>query len=161
MATTPRRPHRTHRVPPVSEWPDLAAVTVVALLVEVGLRTLPLPRLARLVGAPLDVTPRGPAGGRPDLDGRALRRERSAVRVMRHWPWGDTCLRRALVVGQRLQWLRPVLRVGVAKLDGEVSAHAWLEVGGAALDPSGAASFVPLQWSGTARPARRGDRPSP
>jgi hypothetical protein len=126
-------------------WWHLAAAGATALIVEAGLRTMPLPRLARLLGAPLDVSELTAPAGRPELGPGELRRERAALRVLRHWPWGDTCLRRALVVGGRLRRLHPVLRVGVAKMDGRVCAHAWLEIDGASLDPSGAATFLPLR----------------
>jgi hypothetical protein len=54
---------------------------------------------------------------------------------MPRWPFGDTCLRRCLVLGQRLRHLDPVLRIGVAVGgDGSWSAHSWLEIGGRSLD---------------------------
>ena len=66
-------------------------------------------------------------------------------RVLRHWPFGDTCLRQALVCGWLLRRLGPVLQLGVAKVDGEVRAHAWLVVGGTVVDPRRAvASYQPL-----------------
>lgn len=64
---------------------------------------------------------------------------------MRHWPLGDTCLRQALVSGQRIRGLNPNLHVGVAKVGSEVRAHAWLTVGDTVIDPMRAAgTYLPL-----------------
>lgn len=133
---------RTLRFIPLREWPEIVAVALVAAGVEVGVRTVPLPRLARLVGVPLDTGAHRarPAGLRGEPSARTRRQLRATRRVMRHWPYGDTCLRHALVLGQRLRRLSPSLRVGVAKVDGEVRAHAWLEVDGGVLDPIGGAA---------------------
>lgn len=137
---------------PLAEVPRTVAAFFVAAVVEVGLRTMSLPRLADLVGAPLLLGPADPsAAPAPEVDaGSTLppdaRRQVAATRrVLRHWPFGDTCLRQALVSGAGLRRLRPRLQVGVAKLDGDVRAHAWLLVRGRVLDPLGAASsYLPL-----------------
>jgi hypothetical protein len=34
--------------------------------------------------------------------------------------------------------------VGVAKVDGEIKAHAWLTVSGVSLDPAGSAEYAKL-----------------
>lgn len=131
------------------EWPAVLAAVVVALGVEVGLRTLTLPRLTRLAGLKLGAEegsaaiPMGAAP--PRLAPRAWRQLRATQRVMRHWPFGDTCLRQALVSGQRLRRLQPTLLVGVARVDGTLRAHAWLEIQGVSLDPAGAAVYEPLE----------------
>ena len=126
-----------------------ASVTAfaVACVTEVGLRTLPLPRLARLMGAPLAVADAGqepaqmPSGGSPlKVSPRQRRQVRTALRLLKRWPLGDTCLRQALVCGFLLRDRHPALHVGVAKRDGEVRAHAWLTVGDSILDPIGSAS---------------------
>lgn len=143
-----RSPLALARSVPAREWAAVVAAAGVAVVAEVGLRTTTLPRIARLLGVPLrldgddDVMP---AATRLRLSPVALRRLRATRRVMRHWPLGDTCLRRALVSGQRLRRLDPVLRVGVAKIDGKIQAHAWLEIDGVALDPAGAALFQSLE----------------
>jgi hypothetical protein len=141
---------RGRRVPKVrlSEVPDLGAALVVAVVVEVGLRTTTLPRLARALGTPLAVDGfdayAEPAAVRL-LPPWAVRRMRAARRVLRHWPLGDTCLRQALVCGRLVRRLRPELQLGVAKVDGEVRAHAWLVVGGTVVDPRRAvSSYRPL-----------------
>lgn len=123
-----------------------ATAFAVACATEVGLRTLPLPRLSRLMGAPLAVGEAGqepkrlPGGSRVDLTPRQRRQVRTALRLLKRWPLGDTCLRQALVCGYLLRDRHPVLHVGVTKLDGEVRAHAWLTMGDSILDPIGSAS---------------------
>lgn len=149
------------RAVPPREWPAVLAAAGAALVVEVGLRVTTLPRLARLVGAPLrldsggDLMPSSSeqlgTGLTARLDPRLRRRLRSARRVLRHWPFGDTCLRRALVTGYVLRRRHPVLRVGVAKVDGRIQAHAWLEVDGVSLDPAGAALYRALETIGGER----------
>ena len=130
------------------EVPDLCVALAAAVAVEVGLRTTTLPRLARALGAPLTAdglaTLTGPSAGRP-LPDRTLRRIHASRRVVRHWPFGDTCLRQALVCGWLLRRLRPTLQLGVARVDGEVRAHAWLVVAGTVVDPLRAvSSYQPL-----------------
>lgn len=141
---------------PTREWPAVIAALAVAVGVEMGLRTMTLPRLADLAGAPLHTKgsekPVMDPRKRPVLSPRARRQVRAARRVMRHWPYGGSCLRQALVTGQRLRRLEPTLWVGVAKLDGEIKAHAWLEIDGGCLDPLGAASYLAME------PARPGGR---
>lgn len=134
-------------------------VVVVALVVEIGLRAVSLPRLARVLGVGLETAsaPAAPSGELPEsLATEARRRELEAVgRVMRHWPAERICLRRALVLGRLLRDLQPQLRVGVAREDGVLVAHAWIEVAGVRLD-QGEDRFVPLS-----RPPRSGRRTTP
>jgi hypothetical protein len=144
------------RVPwvPWREWPVLVEVVLVALVVEVGLRLGSLPRLARRLGVPLAAEHADDTARRAvRLDARAQRDWRAVGRVMRHWP-GDTgtCLRTALVGGFVLRRLGPRLRIGVAKVEGRVQAHAWLEIGDRTLDPVGASAFATLAT--TRRPAQ-------
>lgn len=106
--------------------------------VEIGLRFDDLPSLCRRLGIRLD--------GSPDADGSAprplsRRAAMDAVTLVRHvsrrWPWGDTCLRRSLVLGAALASARPTLVLGVRKSrDGDFAAHAWLEVDGVSSDPT-------------------------
>lgn len=133
-------------IPPLGEWGWIVSAGVIATAAEVGLRTIGLPRLSRLFGAPLQSDP-GQEGSlsRPQLSQAERRRVRAAQRVMRHWPFGDTCLRQALVSGVLLRSRSPELVVGVAKVRTEVRAHAWLAIDGGVLDPMGyASSYVPL-----------------
>jgi hypothetical protein len=131
-----------------AEVPWLCAALLLAVVVEVGLRTTRLPTLARALGTPLAVDGfdayAEPADG-AGLPSWAVARIEAAWRVLRHWPFGDTCLRQALVCGRLLRRLRPALQLGVAKVDGEVRAHAWLVVSGAVVDPRRAvSSYQPL-----------------
>lgn len=123
-----------------------ATALAVAGATEVGLHTLPLPRLSRLLGTPLEMGAAGqepkqlPSGSPVVLIPRERRQVRTALRLLKRWPLGDTCLRQALVCGFLLRHRHPALHIGVAKLDGEVRAHAWLTVGDSILDPIGSAS---------------------
>ena len=133
---------------PLREVPATAAALAITCAVEVGLRTLPLPRMARLVGAPLRSTasPTGTQVRGARLGTRGRRQTRAVERVMRHWPFGDTCLRHALVAGHRLRRFDPELVVGVAKVDGDIRAHAWLEFDTGRYDPLHAAQdYLPLR----------------
>lgn len=138
---------------PLPDVLQTGAAFLVAAFVEVGLRTTSLPRLAAIVGVPLALEAPEPSGSAAEptagaefvLPPEARRRLAATRRVLRHWPFGDTCLRQALVSGQRLRRLEPLLQVGVAKFEGEVRAHAWLLIRGRILDPLGAAaSYLPL-----------------
>jgi hypothetical protein len=150
-----RRP--VPRVPPLPrvplrELPAVVAAVLVAAGVEIGLRTLRLPTLARLAGTPLrddDGTPPQVVDRLP-LPPRLVLRLRAVRRVMRHWPFGSTCLRLALVSGQRIRSVRPALRVGVAKDADGVRAHAWLDVDGVSLDPEALFEYAPLRPAGPA-----------
>jgi hypothetical protein len=117
--------------------PAVPAAVVVAAGVELGLRTLPLPRLARWLGVGLDLTSGAVGDTASAVLPASLRCHLDAVEVvMQRWPFGDTCLRRCLVLGHRLRGLQPVLRIGVRRgPDGRFGAHAWLEIGGCSLDP--------------------------
>lgn len=150
-----RNPLTLVRAVPPREWPSVWAATVIAATVEVGLRVARLPRLAAWLGAPLGLeqeSPLMPAGGATArLSATERRRLRAAWRVLRHWPFGDTCLRRALVGGHVLRRRKPVLRVGVAKVEGRIQAHAWLEIDGVSLDPVGAATYRTFEALGGTR----------
>lgn len=111
---------------------EMARVAGVACAVELALRVSRLPRVAQWCGVRLDVTSASTTGPRdPDLPARTQLQRRAVALVMRRWPFGDTCLRRCLVLGQRLRGLDPVLRIGVA-MDREQGfrGHSWLEVHG-------------------------------
>lgn len=117
-------------------------IVVITILVEVGMRTTRLPRLTRLLGIRLGVdgspTPE-PASPDPAVLFRIRRTARAIDRVLRRWPFGDTCLRRALVLGFLIRHLDPTLLIGVRRNEaGEIAAHAWLAVAGTTLDPAAA-----------------------
>ena len=123
-----------------------AAAFLLAVIVEAGMRTLRLPRLSALLGVPLDTSVREEVEiSEPVIVPRWARRRLTATRrALRYWPFGDSCLRIALVGGCLVRRLDPVLRIGVAKHEGEVKAHAWLEIGGLSLDP-GSVDFAPVE----------------
>jgi coenzyme PQQ synthesis protein D (PqqD) len=130
-------------VPP-RNWPSVAATLCMAAAIEVGLRRVPLPRLAALVGMSLVFDAPGEAP-QPRVDGAGLtatqlRRVWATDRVYARWPLGDTCLRRALVLGFHLRRGHPRLRIGAGpappaglpptsapELTPPLGAHAWVE----------------------------------
>lgn len=137
--------------------PWLLEAVLVATGVELGLRTLRLPVLARACGLIFDPAAPSPAdaahAGSLALGPRTIRRVRSGLAVLARGPFPDTCLRRALVLGWVLRRRRPHLLVGVRRSDGELLAHAWVVVDGVDLDPMSSRAYVPLvaaQVSGVA-----------
>lgn len=116
-------------------------VVLVAIVVEAGLRFSTLPRLTRVLGIRFvddyERKPRQELALPPGLPIIWIRRRAFVVnRVFRHSPFGDTCLRRALVLGRRIRRLDPTLVIGVRHdASGSPAAHAWLIVAGVALDP--------------------------
>lgn len=115
---------------------ELAKVLVLSVLVEFGVRVVPLPTMARWCSVTLAETETAEVRRLAELPGWARQRVLIARRVIRRWPIEGTCLRQSLVVGQRLRSLDPKLHIGVRADDGTVSAHAWIEVLGGALDPT-------------------------
>ena len=126
-------------------WVDLAALSALAVFVEIGVRVRPVPSIARALG--LRVTGDPPSGtGRP-MTSRERRRRRIVEMMSRHWPLVDRdglCLRRSLLFGWILRARDPVLRIGVAKVDGVVSAHAWLELEGGHIGADGTHVALPM-----------------
>jgi hypothetical protein len=119
----------------------------VAFVVEAGLSISTLPRLTKLFGIRLaEDSDDEPTRRATDVAPEWFRRRSAAVHsVFRHWPFGDTCLRRSLVLGQRIRRLDPVLVIGVRHDEhGKLAAHAWLTVGGVALDTL-AEQYAPLR----------------
>ncbi len=121
---------------------ELLAICAATLRVEWCLRRQTLPVTARSLGmalfadgAPVDTEPTLPAPFA--LPAWAWRRARIVDVVMRRWPFGDTCLRRTLVTGNRLARLDPELVIGVrvATTRRAIDAHAWLRIDGVDLDP--------------------------
>lgn len=79
------------------------------------------------------------AGGAPNsrVDHAAAQSVARIVRGAANWsPLYPSCLARSLVLCRllRLQGLDGELRIGVRKLEGRFTAHAWVEHGGAALN---------------------------
>lgn len=140
---------------PPSAWCDAARTVALAALVEVGLRSVPLTRLSHLLGVRLllDGTPAA-TGTVERLRLSARERQRLDVtwRVLRHRPFNGTCLRRALLAARAVRHRDHAVRIGVRKVAGVVSAHAWLEIDGVVLDVDTVESFNVLA------PAGDGDR---
>ncbi|MDQ3462689.1 MAG: lasso peptide biosynthesis B2 protein [Actinomycetota bacterium] len=114
---------------------EYATVLALAGVAEVALRFVPLRKIARLYRVSFDA--RAAAG--PPLDALppwAATRVRVVRVVMGKWPIEGVCLREALVTGQRLRRLRPALKLGVARSETGVAAHAWVEIAGRSLDPT-------------------------
>jgi len=114
----------------------MAQVLLLFVRVELGLRLGSLQRLCRALGI-ATTPPTGPAAGAAEFPRDLARAAIAGVdRVGRWWPWGDTCLRRCLVLGRLLAAAEPVLVIGVARsADGTFGAHSWLEFGGETFDP--------------------------
>jgi Transglutaminase-like superfamily len=125
----------------------LPAALAVAVAVEIGIRLLGLPSLARLAAVELHTTgtarpPRVPSSRLGPDDGA---RYRAAWWVLRWWPFGRSgqCLRMALTAGRLLRHRGPRLCLGVTRGDSGVGAHAWLMIDDMVFDPD-AAGYVPL-----------------
>jgi hypothetical protein len=140
-------------------WTGAIKLASLALLVEAGLKTVSLLRLARWLHVPLTLDRSSAPIGRLDqlslteAEGDLLD---TARRVLRHRPFNGTCLRRALIAGYVLRHHDPTLRIGVAKYSRQVEAHAWLEIGGISLDPDASKVYQAFQSpSGVGRADRR------
>jgi hypothetical protein len=132
-----RRIPRVRRLPP-KEILTTLRVGVVIVVVEVLVRVLPLPRLSRLLGVPIDLAPRTGSGEQlplRELPERSRRQLRCTRRVADVWPFSHgPCLRRALVGGHLLRELGPSVRLGLTGSGDELLAHAWLEIDGRPLE---------------------------
>lgn len=106
--------------------------------IEAALRLSTLPSVCRRLGIALDLHSAAAAGsGVWPLPRRYEAQVRALLRASRWWPFGDTCLRRCLLLGLLLRREHPVLRIGIRRdTAGSFGAHSWLEVGDATLDPS-------------------------
>lgn len=104
-------------------------ILIMAGVAEVVVRLVSLPKLASFLGIRVNA----PETTMIAEEGRISRAQERAVsvdRVYRRWPRKGACLRRSLVLSWRLKDLDPVLMIGVARRNGEVRAHAWVEVDG-------------------------------
>jgi hypothetical protein len=108
--------------------------------VERGLRRSDLPAVCRTLGIACDLASAAPPATERAVLPRGTRTPVHAGQyAVAHWPPGDTCLRRCLVLGRRLRHLGPVLRIGVRRdSSGGFVAHSWLEIDGRTLDPESA-----------------------
>lgn len=132
---------------PPRRWIDTTIAAVLAVRVERALARGGVDRAARL--GHVRVAMNGSAAPTAPLSSiRLSSREREqldiAWRVLAHRPFNGTCLRRAIVGGYFLRARQPLLRIGVAKSAGIVTAHAWVEVDGIALDPDASERYAVL-----------------
>lgn len=123
----------------------------VMLLVELSLHIADLPTTCRRLRLECDLHSSAPPAERIAVLPHSARAAVVATDVvLAHWPFGDTCLRRCLLLGHRLRRLGPVLRIGVRREPaGAFAAHSWLEFGGTTLDPT-ASQYAVLgaHWTG-------------
>lgn len=131
---------RWWRLGPAIRW-RVVRVVLLLCVVEVGLRTLDVRRLAALARVPLAQS-QGDGPLPPIATTSLARHEQSSLMALkwigRRWFFPVTCLRWALVTGFVLRRRSPVLRLGLME-DG-ATAHAWIELDGA--------SFGALEISG-------------
>lgn len=119
-----------------SGWRRMAHTLMTARRIERSLAYEPLADTARRFGARLSFAP--PCRPVEDIAPMTRAEQRAigiALSTLRRAPVNGTCLRRALVMSDILRARDPLLRVGVAKRAGEVTAHAWVEIAGVAMDP--------------------------
>ncbi len=102
--------------------------------------------VARATRSAMAVTPTAtdslPTGG-----AAIWRAHRAVRRAKRLWPTEVVCLQTALVLHEVLahRGIATAVRLGVRMSEGDVAAHAWLEVGGWVLDDTpGHEAFSPL-----------------
>lgn len=129
---------------------DLTGTILLLLAVDFALRWGRLPRIAAVLGCPLSLTSADAPDCRterlgPSPTATQIRHLRDLDRALRRLPGLDTCLRRSLVSGFYLRRMRPVLRIGVAKSVDAVTAHAWIEIDGAAVHPGDPGSYRVLR----------------
>jgi hypothetical protein len=119
--------------------------------IEVGLRRSSLPSLCRRLGVHVDlVSPTTPSRSVWPVPRIYERHVRALMRATSWWPFGDTCLRRCLLLGMLLRTERPALRIGIRRDEaGTFGAHSWLEIAGRSLDPA-SADFAVLHGPGAA-----------
>ncbi len=130
---------------PLADRIAIVRMLGLATTIEIGLRTIRLPALARVLGVRLNWSndPSSRPGIPGSLDADDRRRLTNVIRVMRHWPFAEgTCLRQSLMLGRVLRDRHPLLRIGVQGRDGDIVAHAWVEMDGVAL--GGRDGYLPL-----------------
>ena len=134
-----QRVGRVHRLPLRELLATLHALGVL-VVVELLIRNVRLPRLARLLGVRLDLTPVHPAPGAVSLDlsPTSRRQLRATARVVDVWPFcHGPCLRQSLVAAHLLATrVRRSASASPAPAI-ELQAHAWVEVDGHPLEDVG------------------------
>lgn|GEM_PF-4500080 len=131
---------------------DVARLLPRVLVVRAGIRLLPLPRLAGLMGIGLPTQQPG-TDAPPEVrviepgDEQLWRAMRAACLIYPEGAPKGGCLARCLVLGWRFRALKPTLRIGIPRAGGKPRAHAWLEIDGRPLEYVG--DFLPLEPSRT------------
>lgn len=122
---------------PPRELGQTAHAAMLFGLAELSLRLRPMAWTARRFAVSL--VPTAPASPPPQLTPADLRAVRSVRRLSpRIYGSERGCLRRSLVLGRLLRHHDPVMRIGVGRdEDGQFGAHAWIELGGHALESPG------------------------
>ena len=133
-ATVSRAIHATAVIARLPGAERRATVRLIALgaLVEVLLRTWPLPRVARLLGVRFtEADAHAHAVAPLVLTERDRCHLRCVRRIARHWRFSEgACLRASLLAGHVLRRHHPRLVIGVSRDQGAFAAHAWLDVQG-------------------------------
>jgi hypothetical protein len=133
----------------LNEKAELFLLAALAAAAELAVKTVSLPRLTRALGIALVDYERdldqgvGSRAASGLSEHEVTRRARAVDRLYRAWPRKSSCLRRALVLGYRIRRAHPILFIGVAKRDGAIRAHAWIEVDGAVVGED-TGEFAPL-----------------
>lgn len=124
----------------------LAEVAGVAALIEIAVRTVPLDRLAPVLGIQLRPVPGGPEVDALDpLSERERLHLEASRRLFAVFHARGPCLRRSLVEGFLLRRRRPVLRIGVRREGDAVAAHAWIDAGPIVTEAPGPGGYRTLR----------------
>jgi hypothetical protein len=126
-------------------WTRIAHTAIVSRRIERSLRSEQLDATAERFGSTLSFEPPAAVSDAVSFDEKELFELRIALALLKEKQFNGTCLRRALVMSDVLRARRPLLRVGVAKDAGVVTAHAWLEIDGLAIDPMADREYLHLQ----------------
>jgi Transglutaminase-like superfamily len=114
------------------ELATIVHVLAVLAFVEASIRWVPLPRLSRVLGAPVTLAPTRGDAAQYDLALLPLparRRLWITGKVADVWPLSrGPCLRRALVGGHLIREWHPAVRLGVGGVGDTLHAHAWIEI---------------------------------
>lgn len=112
---------------------------------QLGIALERVPLSATLLG--LSIAGRPPTESRPS-DPDLARAARVAARLAPTLGARNYCVRHSLILGHLLRAHGPALRIGVRRAAGSIDAHAWIEIGGAAIErrtTTAAPDFVTLR----------------
>ncbi len=133
----------------LTRLPALFYCTVIAAKVELLLKFRPLDVAAKKLGVVISWQSNSSGSVSPQPSNSYFVRNHLANvdSIMRRWPFGDTCLRRSLILGKLLAGFNPKLLIGVGTQDSKILAHAWIEsdVGNFYVDESDTQSMVVLK----------------